>query len=1041
RRLAEASLRRDPDNPEAAIIREVSQRQTVSEREPEPIDVAPPAGREGAPEELAELQAMRRVRGQQLERETAVRIREARDLLPTDPDRARDLLKESQMLVSRSEDLDAADRNRLLSQLETRIREAIVRSREKVDRDLAAERRAAIGRERMRLNDELRRREERLKQLVERYNALVDEGIRDGYAGSERYPKSLSNERADGYEVPTQALTEAERHVGDEIGKEAPQLWSGHPIPMPARELGRTAGLVARTLDYDAENFRTRRDQERGFMDSLHLVDVAGIPLPDEPSIIYPTASRWREINALRAEYRKSALNTLNTNEQSIYDALDKPVGVNFSFEERSLSDLATVIQDQFGIPVSIDTRKVVDEAGLDINEGIVSRRTGTASLRAALRQILAPLELTYMVKNETLVITTKDASIEPQNMVVRPYAVGDLVLPVSPMNSVNPFNLGGTNPQGQNAGAAAPGPAVGPMCWVAREVYGPHDARWIVFREWLVTEAWAWLRIAYAAHGPDVAEWLRGRPAARAALRELMDLVVEPRLHPALPPAGHLQVADAKARLARSTVRNAKTVESAEGPADPPQVDDPAGLPAEVLDAADVRAAVRRYLSGQGRDGTGGGTADDADRRAVALRLAQVRISASDLGKSGDYGRAADVISAAIAAGRAEPWMYESLALALEAAGRPREEIERVLLSSADFAGSPVELLQLATYLARFDFDRHALRMCRRVARLDPASREAYALALTLAAKADDASALRWACAGVLSHDWPEAQQTIANRAARLAKGTIESLTQAGKAAEAAAFKAEIDAALVRDLVLELAWSGDADIDLIVEEPPGTVCSSLSPRSASGGILLTDRAAAEGDAGVHRERYVVAQGFPGTYRALVRRACGKVEADTVTAETIVHRPRAASDQADSPRGRRVADRGHRRVRPAPRTAARRTGRPGRRPAARGRPNRADPATGHARQSRGRRIDECQSRRQRRHDAARTAVLPRQSSRLPARDHDPARRPQPLGAGGRLPRPQVCPRDMHAFFFRDRTGHDILVFGGLWRRHGWWWHG
>jgi hypothetical protein len=170
-RLAEASLRRDPDNPEAALVREAVLRTNAEEPSPEPIAALPEplaaAASDGS--ELAEVEAMRRVRAQQIERETAVRIREARQLLATDPDRARDMLKESQLLVEKSDDLDPGSRDRLLRQLEMRIRESIVRSREKVECDLAAERRAAIGRERMRLNSELQAREERIKQLVERY--------------------------------------------------------------------------------------------------------------------------------------------------------------------------------------------------------------------------------------------------------------------------------------------------------------------------------------------------------------------------------------------------------------------------------------------------------------------------------------------------------------------------------------------------------------------------------------------------------------------------------------------------------------------------------------------------------------------------------------------------------------------------------------------------------------------------------------------------------------------------------------------------------
>jgi hypothetical protein len=270
---------------------------------------------------------------------------------------------------------------------------------------------------------------------------------------------------------------------------------------------------------------------------------------------------------------------------------------------------------------------------------------------------------------------------------------------------------------------------------------------------------------------------------------------------------------------------------------------------------------------------------------------MARIRATAADLGRQGRFDRAADLISAAIACGRAEPWMYEGLALALEAAGRPRDEAERALLSTADFASSPVDLLALANYLARFGSPRRAIRLCKQVAMVDPGNREAYALAMTLAAREQDTAALFWACPGVLAHEWPADQKEIFTRAARLAKSTIDSLEKAGKTDEAKYFRFAVDRALVRDIELELSWNGDADVDLIVEEPPGTVCSLAAPRSTSGGTLLADSdAAADRGNATHRERYVAAEAFPGTYRVLVRRAWGKVAADTVTATVVLYR-------------------------------------------------------------------------------------------------------------------------------------------------------
>jgi tetratricopeptide (TPR) repeat protein len=386
------------------------------------------------------------------------------------------------------------------------------------------------------------------------------------------------------------------------------------------------------------------------------------------------------------------------------------------------------------------------------------------------------------------------------------------------------------------------------------------------------------------------------------------MDLVVVPRMANVDVASGQFQVSGAAQHLARRE-KPALAPGAAGVPAAPAAdeqeervVAEAIGLPASVLDATDIQTALRDYLAAAAKQ--------DAARQAAATKedkpnadrelrrcLAQMRNSAAWLGSQKQYARAADLISAAIGAGHAEPWMYEALALSMEAAGRPRGDVERVLLSSADLAGSPADLVTLARYMARLGFSEQAIRVCRRIIRIEPTNREAYALAMTLAAKRDDVDTLLWACPGVLAHEWPVAERDIAVRAGRIAKGTIAALEKAGRKEEAAALKAAADKALVRDLVVEVSWTGDADIDVFIEEPSGSVCSQSMPRTLAGGVLLADEAAGtDGSGKTHKERYVVAEAFPGQYKVLVRRVFGTVAADTVTVRTTV-RARADNEE------------------------------------------------------------------------------------------------------------------------------------------------
>jgi len=98
----------------------------------------------------------------------------------------------------------------------------------------------------------------------------------------------------------------------------------------------------------------------------------------------------------------------------------------------------------------------------------------------------------------------------------------------------------GGAGPQ--NAGMGIGGPMGGnPFCWVAREVYGVADPRWLLFRTWLEDQSPAWLRSLYRSHGEAFADWIHDRPVAKAAIRGCMDLAIAAA--PAAPAVSQLRL------------------------------------------------------------------------------------------------------------------------------------------------------------------------------------------------------------------------------------------------------------------------------------------------------------------------------------------------------------------------------------------------------------------------------------------------------------------------------------------------------------------
>jgi len=60
--------------------------------------------------------------------------------------------------------------------------------------------------------------------------------------------------------------------------------------------------------------------------------------------------------------------------------------------------------------------------------------------------------------------------------------------------------------------------------CWVAREVYGADNPKWVEFREWMFTKASDNLRNFYLKYGERIAESIRNKPKIKAIIRKWMD-------------------------------------------------------------------------------------------------------------------------------------------------------------------------------------------------------------------------------------------------------------------------------------------------------------------------------------------------------------------------------------------------------------------------------------------------------------------------------------------------------------------------------------
>ncbi len=110
--------------------------------------------------------------------------------------------------------------------------------------------------------------------------------------------------------------------------------------------------------------------------------------------------------------------------ERAVYKALAKPVKFPNEFASVKLNDFCDTLSGMTDVDVEID-RKALDDVGVDQRSQVVVPQ-GPVSARAALEQVLRPLELTWVTWDNVVLVTSPE---EAEYMfVTKVYDVADLV-------------------------------------------------------------------------------------------------------------------------------------------------------------------------------------------------------------------------------------------------------------------------------------------------------------------------------------------------------------------------------------------------------------------------------------------------------------------------------------------------------------------------------------------------------------------------------------------------------------------------------------
>jgi tetratricopeptide (TPR) repeat protein len=278
---------------------------------------------------------------------------------------------------------------------------------------------------------------------------------------------------------------------------------------------------------------------------------------------------------------------------------------------------------------------------------------------------------------------------------------------------------------------------------------------------------------------------------------------------------------------------------------------------------------------------------------------------TADFLVQCGKFDHAAEFLKASLRRGIVgRPWVFEALAIALQASGGSAEEIERAQVSAIDLQPQDApSYLRASQAIASHKHYDQALAFCRQAASLEPNSADPYADALAYAELSRDSEAMAWAAGSLLRRDWPVDNQELHAQARAKLANLAKTLSASQRRAEADRMQAAANQGRERDLVITMSYQGEAYVDLKVKEPIGTICSDLQRQTPGGGTLIGGNVAE-----LSRQSYVAAQAFAGEYEVTLERIWGRPLGSKVTLEIAMNQGTA---QESRERHTIVVDRGH----------------------------------------------------------------------------------------------------------------------------------
>ncbi len=351
--------------------------------------------------------------GEKLRLEVSRAIQDARRLESIEPENAITILKRADGAVRSTIDAPIDLRQQLRKQLQGVI--ADVRAQKEVadQRKIHDQEKIAVQESEKRLQEKLSLEDEKLESLIDRVRALLHDGERGNDAAY----------------VEAEAAAEAAQQMKPNSGVSAAARFN-------------TEASFQLNMAFRLRNLRAEK-----FLKTLEQVELSHVPFPDEPPVLFPSPEVWKALSERRKQYASVDLHKSSKAEERIAAQLDKPTEIDF--QDQPLTDVISFLADFHQIPIILDTEALGDE-GIQTDTPVTRTLTGV-KLRSALKIILQPLKLSYVIEDEVMKITTETK--EKDRLQTRVYPVGDLVVILQAGGGQQGGQQGGGQQGGQQGG------------------------------------------------------------------------------------------------------------------------------------------------------------------------------------------------------------------------------------------------------------------------------------------------------------------------------------------------------------------------------------------------------------------------------------------------------------------------------------------------------------------------------------------------------------------------------------------------------------